>query len=410
MSAELHIAAKRDEMLGPEDGWSLAPVVVWLLTKGRFLTDPIALVNGLMAQLDEAGARIDRLRFVSGTLHPQVIAWGVVWSRGGGAQLVSAEHGVHLSDAYLTSPIKIVREENRPYRRRLDNLAPDDTPLLHELRREGMSDYCAVPMVFSTGSVNFLAIATTAPGGFPESDLARVHKLANLLAPMVEIIESRRMTLGLLDTFVGHRISERILKGQVKRGDGDRIEAAFWYSDLRNFTMLSETLPTAELLELLNEYFDCCAAAAAVRGGEILQFIGDAVLIVFEIRDPAERQAVCEAALDAATDAFSALAVINHRRRHTGRPEIAFGLGLHVGEVTHANVGSPSRLAFNVIGPAVNRTARIQGRTKDAGSPLLVSEEFAALVRQPMVKRGRWPLRGVAGEHDVYAPADMTDV
>ena len=83
-----------------------------------------------------------------------------------------------------------------------------------------------------------------------------MHKLANLLAPMVEIIESRRMTLGLLDTFVGHRISERILHGQVKRGDGDRIEAAFWYSDLRNFTHLSETLPTHELLELLNEYFD----------------------------------------------------------------------------------------------------------------------------------------------------------
>lgn len=119
---------------------------------------------------------------------------------------------------------------------------------------------------------------------------------------------------------------------------------------------------------------------------------------------------MCEAALDAAVDAFASIAVVNHRRRRAGQPEIHFGLGLHVGEVTHANVGSPSRLAFNVVGPAVNRTARIQGRTKDAGSPLLVSEEFAALVRQPMVKRGRWPLRGVAGEHDVFAPADMTDV
>ena len=155
----------------------------------------------------------------------------------------------------------------------------------------------------------------------------------------------------------------------MKRGDGDRIEAAFWYSDLRGFTALSESLSATQLLQLLNEYFENCAAAAAARGGEILQFIGDAILIVFEIKRPQDEAAVCDAALDAAIDAFASIAVVNHRRRNTGLPEIEFGLGLHIGTVTHANVGSPNRLAFNVVGPAVNKTARLQSMTKEAGVP-----------------------------------------
>lgn len=404
-AGSIRIAPKRESLLGPEDGWSLAPVAVWMATEGRRITDPVALVNALMVQLIEVGARIDRLRFVSGTLHPQVLAWGAVWNRDGGARIVTADHSVQLSDSYHGSPIQIVRNENRSYRRRLDQgLAEDDYVLLHELRAEGMTDYFAAPMVFGSGVVNFLALATRSPGGFTDPEMNRFSALANLLAPLIEIIEARRMTLGLLNTFVGPRIGARILEGQVKRGDGDRIEAAFWYSDLRGFTQLSETLPTDQLLDLLNEYFECCAAAAAPRGGEILQFIGDAVLIVFEIRDHAEQRSVCEAALDAAVDAFASIGVTNHRRRRAGLPEIEFGLGLHVGEVVHANVGSPDRLAFNVVGPAVNRTARIQARTKDARVSLLVSEEFASLVRQPLRSAGRYELRGVAGLHEVFTP------
>src|SRR5262249_12137856 len=163
-----------------------------------------------------------------------------------------------------------------------------------------------------------------------------------------------------------------------------------------------ELLPAAQLLDLMNEYFESCAAAAEARGGEILQFIGDAILIVFEIRQRADEQRVCEAALDAAIDAFAAVAVLNHRRRRAGLPQIEFGLGLHLGDVTHANVGSPGRLAFNVVGSAVNRTARIQALTKETGVPLLLSSEFAAHVRHPLRPLGTFDLRGLAGAQEVF--------
>jgi adenylate cyclase len=317
----------RRGLLGPEEGWSLAPVAAWLAIEGRRIADPELLVTGLMQRLDAAGARIDRLTFSVATLHPQLLAWSCIWRRGEGTTMFRGGHGTQNSDAYVGSPLQFVREQQRAFRRRLEALGEADHAFLHDMRAAGMSDYAALPMVFGTGTVNVLTVATAAPRGFDDGDLDRLGALANLFAPLVEIIEARRMTLGLLDAFVGPRIGERILQGQVKRGDGDRIEAAFWYSDLRGFTELSESLPAADLLQLLNEYFENCAAAAAARGGEILQFIGDAILIVFEIKRPEDEAEVCESALDAAIDAFASIAVVNHRRRHGVRPRPAPGGG-----------------------------------------------------------------------------------
>jgi adenylate cyclase len=401
----------RRGLLGSEEGWSLASVAAWLAIEGRLITNPVTLLGKLAERLDAAGARVDRLAFTLGTIHPQILAWGCFWTRRKGAIEFAGWHGVEHSDAYLGSPVQYVREQQRPFRRRLEALEEGrDHAVLHELLAEGLTDYVALPLVFGSGVVNFLTVSTAAPGGFNDDDVDRLGALSNLVAPLVEVLHARRMTLGLLDTFVGPRISERILQGQVKRGDGERIEAAFWYSDLRGFTALSETLPAKELLQLLNEYFENCAAAAAARGGEILQFIGDAILIVFEIKRPGDEAAVCDAALDAAIDAFASIAVVNHRRRHAGLPEIQFGLGLHLGSVTHANVGAPDRLAFNVVGPAVNKTARLQSMSKQAGVPLLLSKEFAAHIRRPVRSIGHFDLRGIGGPQEMFTPADEPQV
>jgi adenylate cyclase len=394
----------RRGLLGPEGGWSLAPVAAWLAIEGRRITDPAALITALTERLDAAGARIDRLNLSIGTLHPQLVAWNCSWRRGEHAHIVNASHGAQNSDAYIGSPMQFVRERQRVFRRRLDSISEDDHSFMREMHAAGMTDYAAVPLFFGSGRVNVLTLATQAAAGFSDEDIERFEALGNLLAPLIEVMQSRRMALGLLDAFIGPRISERILQGQVKRGDGDRIEAAFWYSDLRGFTALSESLPTAQLLQLLNEYFENCAAAAAARGGEILQFIGDAILIVFEIKRSEDEASICEGALDAAIDALDSIAVVNHRRRHAGLPQIEFGLGLHLGTVTHANVGAPNRLAFNVVGPAVNLTARLQGLTKEAGVPLILSQEFARRVKRPLRSLGSFSFRGLAGVHEVFTP------
>lgn len=393
----------RERPSGLSRDWSLESVATWLYTEGRFIADPMTMTEALMERLDAAGAHIDRLRISCGTLHPQLAAVGLSWSREDGARFWSGAHGVQQTDAYIGSPIEHVHRHGTLLHHRVDLAAQDDEhPIWQELRASGVRDYLALPMVFADRSINVLTVATCDPKGFCAADVSLMQALTHLLTPHMELLVMRRTVLGLLDTFVGRRISERILQGQVKRGDGEKISAAFWYSDLRGFTALSETLPTDQLLRLLNDYYEYCAAAAAARGGEILQFIGDAILIVFEIKDPARTANVCTAALDAAVDAFDTIAVLNNRRRRARMPIIEFGLGLHLGTVTHANVGAPNRLAFNVVGPAVNMTARIQDMTKRLQIPLLMSGDFAQRVTLPLESVGHHALRGIAAAPELF--------
>jgi adenylate cyclase len=78
-------------------------------------------------------------------------------------------------------------------------------------------------------------------------------------------------------------------------------------------------------------------------------------------------------------------------------------LGLHLGEVIYGNVGAPDRLDFTVMGPAVNKTARLEGLTKDLGVSVLMSSEFAALADAPARSLGHHDLKGVSGQQEIFA-------
>src|SRR5512140_3701636 len=96
----------RRGLLGSEEGWSLAPVASWLAIEGRLIADPVKLLAALADRLDAAGTRLDRLGYTLGTTHPQIFAWGVFWTRLGGAGEFSGWHGVEHSDAYRGSPVE----------------------------------------------------------------------------------------------------------------------------------------------------------------------------------------------------------------------------------------------------------------------------------------------------------------
>jgi adenylate cyclase len=206
-----------------------------------------------------------------------------------------------------------------------------------------------------------------------------------------------------MNTYVGRRSGEKVLSGMIKRGDADIINAALWFSDLRNFTHLTETLATEQVLELLNQYFELVAAAVTARGGEILRFIGDAMLIVFPIDDNMCQQTACNAAIEAAIDAQRALLSLNRRRGKHGQPPIEFGVGLNIGEVIYGNVGAPDRLDFTVMGPVVNRTARLESLTKELGCNILFSKIFAELIETPSEFLGQHEMKGIAEPQAVYA-------
>jgi len=380
-------------------------VIDWLLREGRLNADPVALIDALAARLLEAGAPLWRVRLGFFTIHPQLAAWAYVWTRGKPTRIERIPYGVQRTGAYIGSPAQEMVESGAKVRYRLDHLSPDDHPVLHELAAAGGRDYLLLPLRFSDGSLNVLALATDEALGFSDADVQSFEGLAFPLAAVLEVAATRRVAETLLDTYVGHRTGRRILEGRIHRGDADEIHAAIWYADLRGFTPLTESLPAARLLDLLNSYFELVAAAVTPRGGEILRFIGDAMLVVFPAGRQGELGSACGAALDAALDAFARVEEVNRRRRLEGSPEIRFGVGLNAGKVAYGNVGSPDRLDFTVIGPAVNRAARLESLTKELGVPLLMTGTFAAALGRPTRSLGSHPMRGLEEPVEVFALA-----
>lgn len=386
----------------PRADWSIGPVIDWLLREGRLTADPVALVDGLAAQLLRAGAPLWRLRLGFFTIHPQVAAWAYVWKRGEKTQIERFPHGVRQSAAFIGSPAQRMMDSGAPVRYRLGALAEADHRLLHELAAEGGTDYLLLPLRFSDGSRNVFAVATDIGRGFGARDLAHFEQLSHALGAALEAAATHRIAETLLDTYVGHRSGRRILSGQIQRGAADVIEAAIWYADLRDFTALSEKLPSARLLEMLNAYFELVSQAVTPRGGEILRFMGDAMLILFPADKKGQLGPACAAAMDAALDAFARAETLNHRRRLDGGPEIRFGVGLNAGQVVYGNVGAPDRLDFTVIGPAVNRAARLESMTKDLGVPLLMTATFAAALGRPARSLGAHRMRGLEEPVEVF--------
>jgi adenylate cyclase len=171
---------------------------------------------------------------------------------------------------------------------------------------------------------------------------------------------------------------------------------------LRGFTNLSERLSRDDLLDPLNCYFGPMCDAVAREGGEILKFIGDAMLAIFPIGADAVR--TCAAALSAARQAQAALAEENARREPERRPRIDYGLALHVGDVMYGNIGSDTRLDFTVIGPAVNLTARIESMCRQLGRQLLLSSDFVEAGGISAQSLGAFSLKGVGADQEIFAP------
>jgi len=206
----------------------------------------------------------------------------------------------------------------------------------------------------------------------------------------------------VLATYLGMDAGRQVLEGQIRRGDGEMLHAVIWYSDLRDSTRLADSLAADEYLKTVNSYFECTAGAVLANGGEVLRFIGDAVLAIFPIRDGGSKSA-CELAMAAARDADARLAAVNRERANRNLEALDYGLGLHVGDVMFGNIGVPERLEFSVIGPAANEVARIESLTKTLGRRTLASAEFSRGVPGSWESTGEHALKGVGEPLEVMA-------
>jgi adenylate cyclase len=227
----------------------------------------------------------------------------------------------------------------------------------------------------------------------------------------------QRSAEDLLKTYLGERTGERVLAGQSKRGQGEKIHAVIWLCDLRDSTRLAEAISLEDFFRSLNEFFDCTAGAVLEHGGEILSYLGDAVFAIIPIggterplRDACLREeGACAAALAAARDARSRIDALNRRRATSGEPPLEFGLAMHVGDVMYGNLGVPQRMQFTVIGAAANEAARLAGMCKILERWVLVSSAFPRCFPSQMVSLGHHVMRGVDTPEEIFTLIDHSD-
>lgn len=385
------------------------PVARWLLCEARDLAGSLEVTGGFCQRLLDGGVPLQRLFVSARTLHPLLAAVGLQWSRHNHrVKAIPRQYGIFDQEIYLNSPVRLIHDGVTEVRRHIGPPSgPREFAILDDLAKDGATDYLALPMRFSDGRINAISIASDAAHGFSNQDIERFKALVPLLGLVLEVKETRRMAATLLDTYLGRDAGRRVLSGLIKRGDGVTIAAALWYCDLRGFTGLTEQMPRDAVIRMLNDYFECMAGPVHDRGGDVLKFIGDAMLAIFPIADDLDRDRACLAALSAAEDALAALAKLNAARAAAGEPALEVGIALHTGAVMYGNIGAPDRLDFTVIGPAVNLVTRLEQMCVELGRPLLASARFAAPCGSRLVPVGRARLRGIPAEQEIHGlPVD----
>jgi adenylate cyclase len=394
-----------DESNGRRASEGLDPVARWLVEETRPITDSASLLSAFASRLLETGFPLARLFVGMRTLHPQLLALSHYWRRGGEViEVTPRSHASLQSDVYLLSPVRLILERHADeLRRNLEQAKPPyEFPIFEELKNEGITDYLLMPLRFSGNWLNTITIATDRPGGFTEAETARFRALLPLLSLVLEVREDKRVARTLLSTYLGAGAGRRVLAGEVRRGEGITTAAALFYCDLRGFTQMSEALPSAQLIAMLNEYFETMAAPVERHGGEILKFIGDAMLAIFPIVDDLDRDRACVTALAAAREAILAMDALNQRRRAREEFELAAGIALHTGTVMYGNIGAPERLDFTVIGPAVNLVVRLERLCRTLDRRLVASGRFASPCGLAMTSLGQHELPGVGEAVEVF--------
>jgi class 3 adenylate cyclase len=336
----------------------------------------LGLARALVAagRLDEAEAECDRAAENLGA-HPELaglpdllngVRGAIAWRQG------DFESGENR----LTSAIAALEAGRFPL---------DTVPFLYELRDLYQAQQSrAKAVVVMARALDLLSECGSERGVQDVEDWLRTVDTPNLIRLVLE----RYFPSWLIDD---------MLVGRLNKPPSRLQPIVVLFSDIRDFTTLTQGLGPEPIVQLLNEWFSEVAQIIRRHGGFVDKFIGDAVMALFGV--PESRESMAADAVRAALEMRDALDAINMRRRFLGLRELRIGIGVDQGEAVVGFIGSHLRQTYTAIGDVANTAARLESATKDVGCDILISDRVDEVQRRLGVAEtqfiGRLQLKGI---------------
>ena len=269
---------------------------------------------------------------------------------------------------------------------------------LRELKAEGYTEYAAINMVLPHGPSQLFSVATKDPNGLGTNVEFLIEQLLPTFSICLYGAYQSNVAIALAETYLGSRTGENVLAGSMHRGTQDTIDAGIMFCDVRGFTAMSEKLGAEGVVKVMNDVFQIIEEEVLPRCGEILKFIGDALLVVFprgaEVSDAQVSKQMVHSALQSVIR-------VEELGRQMNLP-LSVGFGCHLGSVLYGNIGTETRLDFTVMGPAVNLTSRLESMCKSLGAQLTVSRDVAQNYGGHLQSFGVHSVKGVAEPVEIW--------
>lgn len=208
--------------------------------------------------------------------------------------------------------------------------------------------------------------------------------VARTVNAMAAGLKQRDMLKGVFSRYVSDHILDSVIKGGYQPNiEGERRKITVLFSDIRNFTQLSEQLSPEKVVNLLNDYFEAMVDIVFKHRGTLDKFMGDGMMVIFGAPedDPYQEERAIRAALEMSRE----LERLCGEWKHGRDVSISAGIGINTGVAIVGNIGSHRHMEYTAIGDTVNLASRIESMTKEAGHAILVSDYTYVSVRSQFV-------------------------
>lgn len=376
------------------------------LSKSRALGCLGPFVYAIGETLLEEGIQVDRVNLPAakyfGFRHPLYAVANLTWLKGPTVEVDYHEH--RENDVPLDQQDEQLRET--PYHSlvfgeqqyapfKLKNIS-HPSKVLNRLAHEGYVDYLALALPLPSGRVQPLSIASKTP--LPDTIIPYLNTVRPLMASTLDSLYQGAAARSLAQSYLGRITGPKVLAGDFIRGNTQLMNAGILFCDIRGFTSLSQELGASGVVSVVNQIFDVVGNAVKENDGEILKFIGDAVLIVFADDEGGSRNKMVNSMLKTVQTAVKGVTALG---KQLNLP-LAIGFGGHIGDVLYGNIGTEERLDFTVMGPSVNLASRLEGLCKKFDTAAVFSENVACECEKSLTNLGEESLKGIKNAVPVW--------